>query len=157
MFYGFSYFYTYCSLKKLGHKTFEDNHKLPLLYFLSGIVAEYAALLLYFPFETVKVRMQSESHTYKGLCDGLWHVLRTDGLRYIYKGYFWYASHYSVNYSLQIALYETFIDHYKTNYPHKYYGNEEYYIAQTAFLCGMFGSACSNPLEVVAVHKQADP
>lgn len=59
VFYGFSYFYTYTSLKVIGHDRFERHNKLPLLYFLSGVVSEYAALLLYFPFETVKVRLQS--------------------------------------------------------------------------------------------------
>ena len=57
VFYGFSYFYSYSWLKVKGNDIFEKHNKLPLLYFLSGFVSEYAALLLYFPFETVKVRM----------------------------------------------------------------------------------------------------
>jgi len=56
IFYGFTYFYTYGFLKSKGHDWFEKHNKLPLLYFLSGFIAEYAGLLLYFPFETVKVR-----------------------------------------------------------------------------------------------------
>jgi O-antigen/teichoic acid export membrane protein len=58
-FYGLSYFYTYCKLKVLGHDFFDRHNKMPLLYFLSGVVAEYSALFLYYPFETVKVRLQS--------------------------------------------------------------------------------------------------
>ena len=57
VFYGVSYFYTYTKLKVIFHDFFERHNKLPMLYFLSGIVAEYSALLLYFPFETVKVRL----------------------------------------------------------------------------------------------------
>ena len=45
--------------------------------------------------------------------EGLIRLLREDGIRYIYKGYFWYALHYSVNYSTQIALYETVMAHIK--------------------------------------------
>jgi hypothetical protein len=56
IFYGGSYFYTYPWFKIQGHDYFEKHDKLPLLYFLSGFVSEYVALLLYFPFETVKVR-----------------------------------------------------------------------------------------------------
>ena len=56
IFYGASYFYTYPWLKIKGHDWFEERGSLPLLYFLSGYVSEYVALLLYFPFETVKVR-----------------------------------------------------------------------------------------------------
>jgi hypothetical protein len=89
--------------------------------------------------------------------DGLIDVIKTDGIKFIYQGYFWYAMHYSVNYSVQIAMYETMIESYKQKYPQKFYGNEFYYIAQTAFICGMVGSAVSNPIEVMAVCKQADP
>lgn len=60
IFYGGSYFFTYPYLKMKGHELFyskdsNDSSK-SLLYFMSGFVSEYIALLLYFPFETVKVR-----------------------------------------------------------------------------------------------------
>ena len=58
--YGFSYFYTYPFLKKKFHDPFDKRDKLPLLYFMSALVSEYLGLLLYFPFETVKVRMQAK-------------------------------------------------------------------------------------------------
>ncbi len=114
IFYGGSYFYTYPWLKIKGHDLFERHNKLPLLYFLSGFISEYIALLLYFPFETVKVRFQTQSHRqYNGLLDGLYDVIKTDGIKFIYQGYFWYAMHYSINYSVQIAMYETMIESYK--------------------------------------------
>ena len=56
IFYGGSYFYTYPWLKVQGHDFLEKRNSLPILYFLSGVVSEYVALLFYFPFETVKVR-----------------------------------------------------------------------------------------------------
>jgi hypothetical protein len=52
-----------------------------------------------------------------------------------------------------MAMYETMIDRYKERYPEKFFGNEFYYISQTAFLCGTVGSAISNPIEVIAVCK----
>lgn len=89
--------------------------------------------------------------------DGLIDVAKTDGLKFIYQGYFWYACHYSINYSVQIALYETMIARYKENKPQKFHDNEFFYIAVTAFFCGMIGSGISNPIEVMAVSKQCDP
>ena len=65
MLYGFSYFFTYPYLKKKFSKTFEKHDQLPLLYFLSGMFSEYLGLLIYFPFETVKVRMQAKHTKYK--------------------------------------------------------------------------------------------
>jgi len=65
VFYGLSYFTTYPYFKTLGNKYLyqsdvgEPSIKSPksLLYFMSGFVSEYLALVLYFPFETVKVRL----------------------------------------------------------------------------------------------------
>lgn len=61
IFYGGSYFYTYPWFKKRGNEMFygDDLNKeksRSMLYFMSGFISEYIALLLYFPFETVKVR-----------------------------------------------------------------------------------------------------
>jgi hypothetical protein len=49
------------------------------------------------------------------------------------------------------------VQNYKKWYPQQFYGNEFLFIAPTAFVCGMVGSGISNPLEVIAVCKQADP
>lgn len=117
IFYGGSYFYTYPLFKKWGHEYFDNkDDNTTLLYFASGFVSEYIALLLYFPFETVKVRIQTQSHDYKGLMDGMIDVFCKDGAKFIYQGYFWYAMHYSVNYSIQISFYETMLNIYKTSY-----------------------------------------
>lgn len=63
IFYGGSYFFTYPWFKVKGKELFYSNerqsHPPTLLYFMSGFVSEYIALLLYFPFETVKVRFQT--------------------------------------------------------------------------------------------------
>ena len=57
--YGGSYFFMYPWLKVKGSQLTSKKEHLPFVYFLSGMIAEYAALLVYFPFETVKVRIQS--------------------------------------------------------------------------------------------------
>jgi hypothetical protein len=57
-------------------------------------------------------------------------VLRVDGIRFIYRGYFWYALHYSINYSTQIALFETMVAHCKQDLGYeRYYKYEGWYIA----------------------------
>ena len=84
-------------------------------------------------------------------------MLRHEGLTFIYKGYLWYACHYAINYSIQIALYESVIDRLKADHPDLYYGNEIYFISQSAFASGAVGSAVSNPFEVISVRKQFDP
>jgi len=50
-------------------------------------------------------------------------------------------------------MYETMIDCFKERHPKTFYENEFYFIAQTAFICGMVGSSISNPIEVMAVCK----
>jgi len=55
IFYGGTYFFAYPFLKLKLSQKFPDH--LPIVYFVSGFISEYTALLLYFPFETVKVRI----------------------------------------------------------------------------------------------------
>lgn len=158
MFYGFTYFFSYPWLKKKGHDFFSSRNALPLLHLGSGFVSEYLALLLYYPFETIKVRLQTKTYADSvSLIDGIADLARETGLKQMYKGYFWYALHYSINYSVQISLYEYLIATHKRLYPEKYYAGETKFIVPTAFVCGMVGSSLSNPVEVIAVRKQISP
>ena len=111
--YGGVYFYSYTWLKCKGHE-FVSQTYLPLLHFCSGFVSEYSALTLYYPFEKIKVRLQTQSHAYyNGLMDGFKDLLKNEGFFRMYKGYFWYALHYSVNYSTQMAIFESQIARFK--------------------------------------------
>lgn len=111
--YGASYFFMYPWLKVKGSQLTKKKEYLPFVYFLSGMIAEYGALLIYFPFETVKVRIQSSSTEYLGLTDGLADIYRKEGISKMYKGYFWYAMHNGLNYSVQITFYETIMKYIK--------------------------------------------
>ena len=117
-FYGFSYFFSYPWLKKQGHDFFASRNALPLLHLGSGFVSEYLALLLYYPFETIKVRLQTKTYANSvSLLEGMALLAREKGIKKLYKGYFWYALNYSINYSIQISLYEYLIARHKRLYP----------------------------------------
>lgn len=153
IYYGATYFFLYAKIKDYGHEHFIHSHRAPMLYFLSALLADMTALLVLYPFETIKVRFQTKHHhyQYKGVCDGLLHLLRHEGLEYIYKGYFPYALNYGINYSLQMTMYETIIRYLKEKHPVSYKAHEFYYVIQTSFVAGLIGSAFTNPLEVAVV------
>lgn len=62
--YGFFYFHFYPLLKMTFHDFFEKRGALPLLYFASGCISDFLSLIIYYPFETIKVRFQTKHHHY---------------------------------------------------------------------------------------------
>jgi len=64
------------------------------VYVSSGILAEALACIIYVPVDVVKERMQvqqkvgaSQNYQYNGSWDALRQIIRTEGMRGIYKGY----------------------------------------------------------------------
>jgi hypothetical protein len=62
-----------------------------MVHFLSGILAETVACLIYVPVDVIKERLQiqhkRDSFQYKGGWDALVQISKNEGLRGIYKGY----------------------------------------------------------------------
>ena len=100
--YGFFYFHFYPLLKMTFHDFFERKGALPLLYFASGCISDFLSLIIYYPFETIKVRFQTKHHHYQydGLMAAFVHLFRQEGPRKFYKGWLPYALNYTINYSI---------------------------------------------------------
>lgn len=71
LFYGYAYFYLYHNFKRIL-LPFYNNQTTPTYYMASAALAESIALSVYFPFELVKLRMQTsnERYNYKSTWDG---------------------------------------------------------------------------------------
>ena len=92
------------------------------------------------------------------MADGLSDLIRREGLTQIYKGYPWYAFHYGLNYSCAISIYESLTKMLKAKYgSDKYQQHEFLLVAFTGWVGGLVGSSISNPFEVIAVCRQANP
>ena len=157
--YGFAYFWIYKYLKKVNRDYFEKRNMLSLMYFLVAGISDCLALLIYFPFEVVTLRMQwwSEEYKYRGLADGFADIYKSHGPLGIYKGYTPYVLNYVTNYSIQFMLYEDIISYIKLNIGHDfYYKYDDPIVLATSMLCGFVGSGLTNWFEVFAVRKQAN-
>jgi hypothetical protein len=100
--YGLFYFHLYPFIKTTFHDSFEQRNALPLLYFMSGCISDFLSLIIYYPFETIKVRYQTKFHHYQydGLVSAFSHLFKEEGPRKFYKGWLPYALNYTINYSI---------------------------------------------------------
>lgn len=152
--YGFFYFHFYPFFKTTFHTVFEKRNALPALYFLSGCISDFLSLLIYYPFETIKVRYQTKhSHyQYEGLLPAFKHLLFQEGPRKFYRGWLPYALNYTVNYSIQITIYEMMMSRMKAaGITKDDKMNELAYILASSCTGGLIGSGLSNGFEVIAV------
>ena len=80
-----------------------------------------------------------------------------EGPRKFYKGWLPYALNYTVNYSIQITIYEMMMRRMKeAGITQEDKMNEVAYILASSCMGGLIGSGLSNSFEVVAVQKQAN-
>ena len=112
--YFWFYCYEYCNkhqislLKRFIKNENYHNYIKNIFPFLSGMAAEFVAIVIYLPFDLVRIRMQvnDKSYQYNGVMDGLNKVYQTEGLKRFFQ-----ASHLfittSVLYSgIQFGIYE---------------------------------------------------
>jgi len=82
------------------------------IHFLSGMIAETTACTVYVPVDVIKERLQvqqnvpSISFQYKGSYDALKQILKSEGLRGIYKGYGATLASFGPFSALYFVLYE---------------------------------------------------
>lgn len=70
LFYGYVYFYLYNNFKKIL-RPFYNGKPTPSMYMGAAAMTEMMALSVYFPFELIKIRMQTchERYNYKSVWD----------------------------------------------------------------------------------------
>jgi Mitochondrial carrier protein len=83
-----------------------------LVHFVSGLLAETVACLVYVPVDVIKERLQvqhaTDSFRYKGGWDALVQISRTEGFRGMYKGYGATLASFGSFSALYFMLYEKF-------------------------------------------------
>ena len=80
--YGYLYFSIYKYLKHVLRPFFEERNSLTTMYFLVAGISDYLALLVYYPFEVLKVRMQCWEHQYgyAGISEGFKDLYKNYGI-----------------------------------------------------------------------------
>lgn len=95
------------------------------------MLSEVIALTVYYPFELIKVRLLTKNDVYKydSISDAAIKILRKDKVSGLYWGVTPFFFTFMGQYTLQMTLYELFIDNIiniKGN--EKYKENEKFYI-----------------------------
>lgn len=162
---GLTYFTLYKYLKaKIGHDKHAGPIKAFVIDFFAAAVAEAIALLVFFPFEMVKTRMQMDNRLfpYRDVFEALHRVTHPAPgdmrLTRLYEGCAPYFAQFIVYTTAQFACYEAFMRVFRKTKRHtkdRYVPWKYVFVASTA--SGMLASLMTNWLEVITIRKQIDP
>lgn len=128
----------------------------PLIYFLSGFVAEAVSCLVWVPVDVTKERLQSQPTQlvgrYTGSRDGMRRIYRLEGLRGFYKGYWSTLGSFGPFSGIYFIFYEYFM---ALIHRHSQGGDLETCAPLMAGLGGtVMASLCTNPLELIKTRLQ---
>jgi len=76
------------------------------------MIAEAISMLVYYPFEVIKVRYitKNDHYQYKGVADALKNLMFKEGVKGMYMGSNYFLANYMLSYTMQIVIYETYMD-----------------------------------------------
>lgn len=154
--YGFTYFYLYKQLKEKYKKYIGDPNA--AMFMLTSCVTQMMALCVFYPFDMIKVRLQTSNHLfkYKGLKDAFLRIYyQHNSLKGLYTGFPMYLCTYVCSFTLSLTLYELMIAKLKKS--GEFERNEYKCVISSSALSGLISALFTNPLEVLTVRKQTDP
>lgn len=131
IFYGYLYFYMYKGIKCYLKETelYQHSHSTSLralIYASSSTIAEVISLLIYYPYELVKIRLltKNDIYQYSSVSDAFVKITRKDGVRGLYRGCVSFFFAFLGQYTMQMTMYELLTDHIiKTKGLDKYHEN----------------------------------
>lgn len=156
--YGYLYFYMYKGLKVYmkEHIHPHSTSMTAFIYASASTVAEVFALVLYYPYELVKVRLLTKNDVYKyeSVSDAFIKIVKKDHFKGLYRGVGAFFFAFMGQYTLQMTIYESIIDSViKTKGQDHYRNNENYYVITTSIQSGVIAAFFTNFLEVIVVRK----
>jgi hypothetical protein len=122
-------------------------------------VAEAIALLYYYPFEIVKVRMvaKNDQYRYRSIPDAFKKMFNANGVQGMYVGSQPYLVNYALTYSIQMVIYETYMDLKKVKWGTEYFkAHENRYVIEAALLGGFLSGLLMNSFECIVVLRMAE-
>jgi hypothetical protein len=140
--------------KKLSDNDKNDNKEF-VVHFCSGMLAETIACIIYVPVDVVKERMQVSNKSqqiYQNSVDALYKILRTEGLRGIYKGYAATLASFGPFSALYFMVYEQF-----KQSTRDYLQDENlpfHYLVLTSCSAGALASWITSPLDMAKLRLQ---
>lgn len=125
---------------------------------LAGMIAETTAIMVKFPFDLIKCRLQSVNFIFKysNWTHGLGVEYRKNGVRGLYSGALPYMVTYTTFTALQFSIYEWILVESKRRVEN--YAKWEFYLNMMAgCIGGGAAAAVTNGFEALTVQKQTQP
>lgn len=156
---GFLYFSLYKLFKTYLFKLNDGKVHSSLIFLTASFVAETFTLLLYYPYDLIKSRLQTSNrvYQYKSLLHAFQKEITENGLFSLYRGGAPFLIMFATTISLQFTVYESYIKFIKDHYMESWKNRELPHVVLASFLAGAVGSGATNGLEVLVVTKQTKP
>jgi hypothetical protein len=164
IFCGFIYFSLYKIFKQVFREMFGDRYNIAWSYFAASFVAELFTLLVYYPYDLVKCRLQSKNYEFK--YQNIPHAFKKEisdakSIMPLYRGALPFLMTYCIFISIQFTIYEYIMRHFKEvvyrGDSKKFEDNKFNVNLFAACLAGAVGSGVTNSLDVITINKQANP
>ena len=127
-----------------------------MVFFFSSILAESLTLLIHFPYDLLKCRLQTMNHIYKykNIPKALAREINTNGITSLYQGAFPFLVTYISFICIQFSIYEGYMNHFKQKHgEEKFMEKEMFYNFWGSLVAGVVAAAVTNPLECITVNN----
>jgi hypothetical protein len=152
---GFIYFAGYKYLKTHILEWVGPEQNPAVVFFMASFIAEFFTLLVYYPYDLIKCRLQSKNFffKYRNIPHAFRKEIRNGSIFSLYRGSLPFLVTHCLFVSFQFTIYEYVIKLYKIFYGHEYDRKELQANMMASFLGGTIGSAVTNGLDVLTINK----
>jgi len=120
--------------------------------FLSGSLAELSGMMLYLPFDLIRIRMQVGEYNYAGMADAIGKIYKKEGLKRFFQ-----ASHLMLTTSVLYSGFQFTIYEYLRSKMLKFKKQDSLKVLDTIAVTFMTSATCSvviNPFELIMTRYQ---
>ena len=126
---------------------------------VASIIAEGLSMLIYYPYEIVKVRIvaKNDQFAYKSIPDAFKKIIQQDGKLGIYKNFHFFWVNYVMSNTIQYVIYESYMDLKKRKWGNEVFRkHENRYVIEAALIGGLFSGTLMNSFECVMYIRMAE-
>jgi len=145
--------------KDVLHSSFDGVVHPSLIYLAAAFTAQTITLGVYYPFDLIKIRLQTSNKRYKyrSIPEAFRREVRQNGIGSLYRGAVPYIMTSIVSTCIWFTIYESVIKNFKENDSQLYQQKEPMYVIIASVLSGSVASFLCNGPEALVALKQAHP
>ena len=152
---GFIYFSLYKLFKIYFKDLFGESYNIAWTYFMASFAAEFFTLIVYYPYDLVKCRLQSKNYVfkYRNIPHAFSKEIQQGSIASLYKGSLPFLLTYCSCVSIQFTIYEYMMAQDKAFYGENFKDHEFKSNMKASVIGGALGSGLTNCLDVITINK----